>query len=91
MDIKPVLIFEGADSIDISVSCILEMVVCSLFALLPQCIYGNRCQNGSATSKGNNVKSVDYDRWKVQTSTSVLLSSKENKDSSMMEFLLNLK
>ena len=68
MDIKPVLIYEGADSIDFSVSCILGMNVFVLyFALSPLCIHGNRCPNGSATGKVNNVKSVDYAHWKVQT------------------------
>ena len=72
MDIKPVLIYKGADSTDFSDSCILGKSVCVLhFALPPLCIHGNRCPNGSATGKVNNVKSVDYDHWKVQTSTSV--------------------
>ncbi len=90
MDIKPVLIYKGADSTDFSVSCILGMSVLVLyFALTPLCIYGNRHPNESATGKVNNVKSVDYEHWKVQTSMSVLLLSKENQDSSMIEFLVN--
>lgn len=57
-------------------------------ALLPLCIHGNRCPNGSATGKVNNVKSVGYDHWKVQTSTSVSFLSKKSQDSSMMVFLV---
>ena len=65
---KPVLIYKGADSTDFSDSCILGMSVLPfIFALSPLCIHGNRCPNGSATGKVNNVKSVDYDHWKVQT------------------------
>ena len=74
---KPVLIYKGADSTDFSDSCILGMsVIPFIFSLSSLCIPGNRCPNGSATGKVNNVKSVDYDHWKVQTSTSVLLFSK---------------
>ena len=40
------------------------------FALLPLCIHGNRCPKGSATSKMNNVKSIDliigrYQHWRL--------------------------
>ena len=60
------------------------------FALTPLCIHGNRCPNGSAAGKVNNVKSVEYDHWKVQTSTSVSLLSKESQESSMIVFLVIL-
>ncbi len=59
---KAVLIYKGADSTDFSDSCILGMSVFVIhFALTPLCIHGNRCPKGSATSKVNNFKSVDYD------------------------------
>jgi len=89
VDIKPVLIYKGAVSTDLSDLCILGMSVLPfIFALSPLCIHGNRCPNGSATGKVNNVNSVDYDHWKVQTSTSVSLLSKKSQDSSMIVFLV---
>ena len=74
------LFYEGAFSTDISVSvsCILGRVFVLHCALSPLCIHGNRCPNGSATGKVNNVKSTGYDHWKVQTSTSVSLLSKKS-------------
>ncbi len=51
MDIKPGLIYKGADNTEIvSCSCILVMLVCN-FAPLPLCIDGNSCSNGSAACK----------------------------------------
>ena len=58
MDIKPVLIHEDADNTDFSVLCMLGMSDLSfIFALSSLCIQGNRCPNGSATGKVNNVQS----------------------------------
>ena len=90
MDIRPVLSYKGADSAGMFF-CVMQLWYNSFVlhsALIPLCIHGNRCPNGSATGKINNVKSyvlVDYNHWKVQTSTSVLLATKESQDSSMME------
>ena len=60
----------------------------SFVPFYPYVSMGIGAQNGSATGKVNNVKSVGYDHWKVQTSTSVSFLSKKSQDSSMMVFLV---
>ena len=58
------------------------------FASLPLCIHGNRCLNGSATSKWTMSSHTCclLNHWKVQISISVSWLSKESQDSSMMGY-----
>ncbi len=77
-DIKPGLFYKGVDSTELfSVSCILVMSVVSFPLLIhPYVSMGIVAQMGQLPARVDNDKSyilVDYNHWKAQTSTSVLL------------------
>ena len=93
MDIKPGLVYKGADSTNIllSGSCILCMSVLSfILPVQPNVSMGIVAQMGQlpTSEQCQVILAVDYNHWMVQTSMSVSLCTKKSPDSSEMAFFV---